>query len=93
MLDTKYKTTLAFDLKVLAALNGKPGAQEEIVLLIESKKSLWRYKLAVMHRVNQKEIITRQIQLMVILKVFLTELPGKKFKEVYMQRLPDENKS
>lgn len=74
MLESKYTTTLEYDLKLLAGINGNTETDESILELISSKKSLWRFKLAVMHRVNQKEIIARQVRLMEILLSVLKQL-------------------
>lgn len=65
MIKSKYPTTLEFDLKVLDILSTndfefKDGDDEEtknIKNLIKSKKNHWRFKLALMHRANQKEIL------------------------------------
>ena len=73
MINSKYPTTLEFDLKLLDMLNHTEGEElpldeddedlPEIRELIESKKDhLWRYKLAVVHRVNQKEILHDQLK-------------------------------
>lgn len=73
MINSKYPTTLEFDLKLLDMLNHSEGEDlpldeddedlPEIRELIESKKDhLWRYKLAVVHRVNQKEILHDQLK-------------------------------
>lgn len=73
MIKAKYPTTLEYDLKVLDMLNHSEGEDlpldeddqdlPEIRELLEKKKDhLWRYKLAVVHRVNQKEILHDQLK-------------------------------
>lgn len=60
MIDKKYPTTLEYDLKILESMSGNPQ-DEEIEQLVQSKPDLWRYKLAVIHRVNQKELLHNQL--------------------------------
>ena len=71
MINTKYPTSLDFDLKVLEALNsfdpndedsftvpeGDPDHEKIKELLFAKCDALWRYKLALIHRLNQKEIL------------------------------------
>ena len=65
MIEKKYSTSLSFDLKFLETLNSYPvfpdnlleEEKEEIEEIIDSCKSLWHLKLALIHRVNQKEIL------------------------------------
>jgi hypothetical protein len=65
MIQSKYPTTLEFDLKVLDILSTNSFEFDEhdteetknIKILIKTKKNLWRFKLSLMHRANQKEIL------------------------------------
>ena len=61
MIKTKYPTTLEYDHRILDALNGNDTSDESIKKLLEDRKeNFWRLKLAVIHRVNQKEILHQQ---------------------------------
>ena len=75
MIQSKYPTTLDFDLKVLDILSTNSFEFEQndteetknIKILIKSKKNQWRFKLALMHRANQKEILNNQLKYVKIL--------------------------
>ena len=57
MMNTKYLTTLEYDLQLFEQLSGNHQG-EEFQQIIESKSNnLWRFKLALIHRVTQKEIL------------------------------------
>ena len=64
IIESKYPTSLQYDLKVLEALNGnEPSEDETIRELIDGRRAHhWRLKLAVIHRVNQKEILHQQLK-------------------------------
>lgn len=47
----QFSTTLDFDKKILEALNGADPA-DEVKEILDAKQNQWRFKLAVIHRVN-----------------------------------------
>lgn len=84
MIDNKYPTTLDYDLQVLEILNlsneeQKPAEEdsEDVVKIKEmilNKKNHWRFKLALIHRINQKEILHRQLKFVKILFKIMTHM-------------------
>ena len=66
----KFPTSLESDKKLLRALNGEDMGTE-IAAQVKSKKDHWRYKLAIMHRVNIKEIFARQKNFLLIVQTTL----------------------
>lgn len=72
MIDSKYPTSLQYDLQILESLSGNKQS-EEIEQLVKNKANhLWRYKLAIMHRVNQKELLHNQFMYCSILLKIMT---------------------
>jgi hypothetical protein len=68
MMNTKYDTTLGQDKKILSQIN----------------KENWRFKLALIHRMTQKEILNDQVRLLSILLRILSSIKeGKTLKEAY----------
>ena len=65
----------------------------EITELIKSKKDLWRYKVAVMHRTNVKEIFARQIHFLTIVKTTLQRLPETKLQAAIKVKCEDESEN
>lgn len=72
-------------MKILRALNGEDMGPE-LAELIKEKKDHWRYKLAIMHRVNIKEIFARQKNFLTIVQTTLSKLPEQKLKAAVMAK-------
>lgn len=101
MIKTKYPTSLDFDLKILDMLTHDDESEElplkaddpdlpKIQELISQRKDhLWRYKLALLHRVNQKEILHDQLKHVKILRKILANC--KKLIEVAQYQAKETN--
>ena len=52
----------------------------------------WRFKLALIHRINQKEILNDQVRILAILVRILARMKeGAPFKEAYCLRVVDSS--
>lgn len=92
ILANQYKTTYEHDLAQLELL-----AEDKVQV-----ENPWRYKLALIHRANQKEILICQRKLCCILKVITTNLltqtskgnpTSDDFRWAYLSRVPDHESS
>lgn len=72
MMNTKYLTSLDHDLKLFEQMSGNDQGPEYAKIVESKGEHLWRFKLALIHRVTQKEILHYQYKCLKILHKIMT---------------------